>query len=387
MDNSEYLKLVSKINASAINPDNWSDCLEGLKTYLGGTGCFFFTYDDTQDVTTSVLTVNFDAAELASYAAYYHTINPYLIGNKKLASDIAVTDQDSALRSEVRKSEFYHDWFKNQEVDVFQFGCKIQIDRDRYAAFVIFPPEKKFEGHEEEGKRKLSALIPYLKNSLSANYILEERSLMPLGLDLAFSRFDIGVLVLDNQFRVLVSNNTAEEFLNKQDFIRTERHTGELKASHPESAKRLSRLLMHGRAGLVVSDVQRIALHSISGGDACFCSVQPVPAEPFDMVGQGSGNFSLLSKRPRVLVLLSRPGKAEAPPPKLLMSLFGLTLAEAKLASAIANGENLTSYAKYGGISRNTVKTHLASIFDKTGVSRQAELVALIWRSLAPPGF
>jgi DNA-binding CsgD family transcriptional regulator len=59
---------------------------------------------------------------------------------------------------------------------------------------------------------------------------------------------------------------------------------------------------------------------------------------------------------------------------------FGLTLAEANVALEVLNGDGRGAVAARLGISMTTVRTHLSSIFEKTGVRRQAELVRLLMR-------
>jgi len=50
----------------------------------------------------------------------------------------------------------------------------------------------------------------------------------------------------------------------------------------------------------------------------------------------------------------------------------------------LAGGATFADTADSLQISANTAKTHLARIFSKTGVSRQADLIALVNR-LVPP--
>ena len=69
--------------------------------------------------------------------------------------------------------------------------------------------------------------------------------------------------------------------------------------------------------------------------------------------------------------------------PKTLLSathagLFGLSRREADVAAALLSGHSLESLCHALGISRNTVKVHLQSIFRKTGTNRQSELVHLL---------
>ena len=57
---------------------------------------------------------------------------------------------------------------------------------------------------------------------------------------------------------------------------------------------------------------------------------------------------------------------------------YGLTAAEAALAWEIARTGGRQSAAASRGISVATARSQLSSIFDKTGVRRQAELVRLL---------
>jgi DNA-binding CsgD family transcriptional regulator len=63
---------------------------------------------------------------------------------------------------------------------------------------------------------------------------------------------------------------------------------------------------------------------------------------------------------------------------EVLMSLYGLTPAEARLAAALSRGHDLNTLGAEWGTSVKTLRTHLKRIFSKTGTSRQAELVHLL---------
>ena len=68
---------------------------------------------------------------------------------------------------------------------------------------------------------------------------------------------------------------------------------------------------------------------------------------------------------------------------ELFVSSYGLTRSEAELAHSLALGNSLDEIATKRGVSRNTVKSQLHSIFSKTETSRQSELVSLLLRSVA----
>lgn len=64
----------------------------------------------------------------------------------------------------------------------------------------------------------------------------------------------------------------------------------------------------------------------------------------------------------------------------LLAVVFGLTAAEAKMAGRIARGNSIDEAASALRISRETARTQLKAVFQKTGTRRQAELAAVLSR-------
>jgi DNA-binding CsgD family transcriptional regulator len=83
-------------------------------------------------------------------------------------------------------------------------------------------------------------------------------------------------------------------------------------------------------------------------------------------------------ERCRTVVVLTPVTLSQAPPVELVRSLFDLTPAEARVARSLSAGETLDDIAETGGVSRNTVRTQLRGVMEKTGCTRQAELVSLL---------
>lgn len=67
-----------------------------------------------------------------------------------------------------------------------------------------------------------------------------------------------------------------------------------------------------------------------------------------------------------------------SPAPELLQALFDLTPAEARVASLLIDGKSVESITRVQSVSVNTVRTQLKSVFAKTGVERQSELVSML---------
>jgi DNA-binding CsgD family transcriptional regulator len=78
-------------------------------------------------------------------------------------------------------------------------------------------------------------------------------------------------------------------------------------------------------------------------------------------------------------VLLARAAESayevdEAP----LRAAYQLTAAEARVCSGLISGENVHTLSARLGISPQTARTHLKRIYDKTGTTRQAELLRVL---------
>ena len=80
----------------------------------------------------------------------------------------------------------------------------------------------------------------------------------------------------------------------------------------------------------------------------------------------------------RAAVFVSTTISATPIPEAVLITLFDLTPAEARVLLKIGSGVGATATALALGIGENTLKTHLNRIYAKTGTSRQPDLVKLI---------
>jgi DNA-binding CsgD family transcriptional regulator len=84
-----------------------------------------------------------------------------------------------------------------------------------------------------------------------------------------------------------------------------------------------------------------------------------------------------------VALVLAEPERAHHVSSDELACLFGLTAAEARLATAVAAGESVQDYAQRRRITEGTVRLQLKHVLAKTGAARQADLVRLVMASVA----
>jgi DNA-binding CsgD family transcriptional regulator len=84
-----------------------------------------------------------------------------------------------------------------------------------------------------------------------------------------------------------------------------------------------------------------------------------------------------------VALYVTDPRKPVETQEEILQRLFGLTPREAAVLRILVEGEDLQSVAARLGIGIETVRSHVKHIMERTGASRQAELVRMVLSSPA----
>jgi DNA-binding CsgD family transcriptional regulator len=118
-----------------------------------------------------------------------------------------------------------------------------------------------------------------------------------------------------------------------------------------------------------------LAMLGSPDGRRWFLQIHPLPGRTRDIFRAASA----------VAVLIERERRPDVPrrSGSELTELFGLTDREADVASLLTEGLEIAAIARELAISPQTTRTYLKYAFEKIGVGRQAELVALLAR-LAP---
>lgn len=198
-----------------------------------------------------------------------------------------------------------------------------------------------------------------------------DAELSRLGLSEALARVGIGVFALDSLQRVVFSNPAATRLLGDGLAVVNGRLIAG--ASRERAALNAAIERMIPVASEDVSKAPRPLLIHREQSD------RPLALYVLPIVGGDLGGAEaqfLTRTRGIVLVIDS---EAEAPAdPALVRDVLGLTLGEARLAALVAAGLAPKSAAEKLGVTENTARSVLKSVFAKTGVSRQSELAALL---------
>jgi DNA-binding CsgD family transcriptional regulator len=143
--------------------------------------------------------------------------------------------------------------------------------------------------------------------------------------------------------------------------------------TNSQSDALLSQALDRFRSGIVSKTTSSIPLPARDGRPPIVVHLLPVRGAAHDVFAQGTA-----------IMLVTPVDRAKVATAEVLEGLFDLTPAEARVARAIAEGNAITDIAPSLGVAEGTVRTQLKAVLAKTGLHRQAELVALLAGSALP---
>lgn len=180
------------------------------------------------------------------------------------------------------------------------------------------------------------------------------------------------VVILDTAGQVLSMSPRAETIVNAGDGLTIERRR--LSAISLDATARLNGAIASAvKSGVLGGAGGGVRLERGRGHADWLVLVSPCPRHLEHLpVRTPAAVLRIIETDPRASL---SPAHAE---------LFDLSPREVEVAAALLAGHSLESLCAVMGISRNTAKVHLQSIFRKTGTNRQSELVHLLSNVVRP---
>jgi DNA-binding CsgD family transcriptional regulator len=207
-------------------------------------------------------------------------------------------------------------------------------------------------------------LSPHIQRAMDISGILGDRRLEVGTLRGALDALAASAVILEPDGRIRFQNAAAQAELERGSLFREAK--GRMVGMTPDALKLLARLREPG--------------HRQQGRDALLTDqtgrTTHVIWAALEQVGVELGS--------PILMLLRQPEPDFRTPVSAATSAFRLTRAETQVLAQILSGRTLVEAAAILGVARSTVKSHLESIYAKTGTRRLPELVSLAV-GLVPP--
>ena len=356
--------LLDLIYDAASEPELWRTALTDIADRTGSLGGVMF------GLSVTVTDVYFDyngrmSDECNRVYKERHAQNAWRDGMAPQPVGRIVLSDDIVPLSTLRKTSFYDEVLRPQDV-AHNTMVSLAAKDDFRAAFNICRSERQGVINDE-GRQFLERLVPHLCRSMQLSFRLEGYRALQRAEHDVLDRLSVGVVLLDRRARVIYANAAASSF-SSDDSVLCVRN-GMIASRSDLHASRFGSLIRS-----VLSGMPTASMSLPWPGDG-----RPITVVASSVRGRDIGRFADQHlPDAAVLLLIIDPTTRAKIPSAWIMEAYGLTQAEARVALAASSGTTIAETAAQLGLSSNTVKTHLRKVFDKTGVSRQTELVRLV---------
>ena len=367
------LAVIDRIYASVERQDLWPETIRAIGEFIGGRRDFWGVDPSVQGTNSYVFgtgcrpTVFLSRTDLVALDQYAREFGELIIHFFKIVFLSTLRPHDDVGAREavgLRMAQRYPQAFEPWEETPTSSPWRPEWRKLLAALWE--------EGHifTSDNLRYMRLLAPHLDRALRLQMRLSAADLRVDMVSGAFDCLTLGVAFVDRSGRPLWLNRRAQEIIDSSKVLQLA-SSAEFAGRRPSDTRSLRELI----TGAMSSGEQGLLAISRGGGARPLLLV----ALPLKPIGYLDPSIRFVCG----VVFIIDPDRTDNPTVDFLRRAFGLTHREAQVAIAIAHGNGLQAAADTIGVALTTARSQLQQVFAKTGTRQQAELAALVHRTLA----
>jgi DNA-binding CsgD family transcriptional regulator/PAS domain-containing protein len=371
MDRRRSSHIVPEIYEATIDPGHWDYVVTMIaKLTRSKSACLYYKNKEMEFAST-IAQYGFPDEQRHAVGDRCDTIDHMFCVKDAQASEEATCTQFFPGSNGVVQAddELYLDWMKPN--GIFHIGGAQFVDTESHKAGIAILRDEETGGWSDGELRVIDEILPHLRRALNIHSEFTHLRLKQDALLQGLDRLVIGLILYDHNAQPVYINPTAEAIIKQHPALQL--HEGDMLLTNPEDEKNLRKTIID-TAQIDPDDSwkQSVAI-GITHPDVD--APLPVLVTPMhahlitsDLDYEGA----------KVAVFLSDPNLQQPISVDSLVSVYNLTPSEAQVAISLANGHSIEEIANSSHHSAHTIRSQLKSVFRKTGVSRQSELIKLL---------
>jgi DNA-binding CsgD family transcriptional regulator len=358
--------ILDGIYEAASEEAGWARVLREIAEWVSASGAMYFLLGNSA-ITPSVKAIHssgFNIGADSSYANEEHLRDPHMSLGMQTPIAHWFFSQDHFDHRFIARDAFFQEVMSPLGIR-WAAGSRIW-NADETVACLAFQRPLDAPGFTEIDRMRLAAVTPHLGRATRIHDKLTGRAFEAgLGIE-AMSNLAVGVALMDACARIVYSNPVADRLFG-QNWIFRCLPRGRISLAYTNHQK----IFEGAIAAAVGARSTALCIVDRNGKPAVSSVMMPMPP---------AARWNSHWQRPLAMLVMSEIRRVQGVPARILHQLFALTPAESRLANWLLTGRSISEYANERRISVETVRTQLKAILSKTGMRRQAELVALLSR-------
>jgi DNA-binding CsgD family transcriptional regulator/PAS domain-containing protein len=347
---------------AALDPSGWVKALDVIVSLTGSHGALLLPITGIT-IPNVPYTERLGESTEAYFRDNWHLRDERQHGIRRMVRRGVFDDLDIVSVDKINRLPYYQEFLRPHKLRWFA-GVRVACGEDLWCLSIQRTINQ--GPFCEAEKRRLAQLSDHLSASAALARALGAAA--TAGALQAFEASGKAVVLINRHGEVFRANKSAEQLLTGD--VRIERRrlvATDLSAT--EALNRSMRELMWQRVGGGLLPPVPLPRRG----------KRPILAYPIKLTNSAADALADC----QALVILIDLDQQACPPEAVLRTSFCMTAAEARLAARLAAGETLEFATGQIGIAKETGRNQLKSIFTKTGVKRQSELVAVLSSILA----
>lgn len=367
MDDPEQLsRLIGAIYDAALHPEAWVGVLESACAYFDGPAAMIFWQDSTLAVGERYYSWGDDPAHTQSYFDEYIKLSPTIDAQQRLPVG-EVASVSGLLGGPLRQGRFYEEWMRPQG---YVDNVFVNLDRSPTSAATFAVVRGEHNGPADAADlRRMELLAPHVRRAVLISKLIDVRKLETAAFARLLESAAAGVFLVDQHGSIVQRNQRADAMLQDGDVVSPP--AGQLHTIDHGVNREIIASLSAGLLGDMEIGHRGISL-PLNGRSGKAYVVHLLPLNGPQRRGSFDDRRALGAVFIREAKLDTGSGLA------MLAQHHRLTPREVEVARGIVDIGGVPEVATALGISARTVRTHLQSVFAKTGAARQADLVRLV---------
>lgn len=351
--------IIERLYEGALDGDVWRAALLSITRAVGGTGTLLLTYDVDSGALLRDETVGIDPGNIACYREHWAPQDIRVPAGANHPLFMPVTEEMILPRHAWERSTIFNEALRYLDIS-YMIGAWLQRSGNHLTSISIQGTADRGP-FDSDALDRVRPLIPHVRRALSIRERFERQELQASALRSAFDHAACGVMVLDDRGHVLCASDSV---------IRDLMSTGSIKRRLCSSCELV---------GPLARRIRELEAASRSNGARVGGVVElPRPKRrPLSvaLAPLPQTNSFWLSAPPRWVALVTDPDRTMQASIPVIMQHLHISEREAEITAALCAGDTLAQVAIRFGISPHTARSHLKSVYLKTGIHSKTELV------------